>query len=364
MKNAILPTLTIGLFVGLMTLGACHKSQVTGLEEYRDYSLDDFSKIELDLSQAEAVSDNDMIMGAPVMMARLNDSIIAIYDANNEELIWFLNVDNKRYTSCLRKGEGPEESLGISNIFVQEGKLFVSPSRDSKMFEISSEPTVKLALKTPEDVSRTIRISDTEMICAPLSADSVRFVKADINRVISDTIGNLDFIPGEGTFVPRNILAQMSIALSEDRNTLVAANLGWNIIEVYDLKNDNSLILRGPVQIDSKVVEVETPFGTTYRQKPRWEFFRNPSVSKDGFDVGYIGVEVSSSKDFDKKISSILCFDLNGTPTVRLGLSEEALCYLIDYDTMTLYYVPNNREPVIMKYDLPLSYKELTTPKK
>lgn len=349
-------------FIGLGALTACQADNKTGREEYHDYSLNDFTRVELDLSQAETVSGDDMILGAPVMLEQLNDNTLAIYDANNENLIWFLNVDNKEFSNCLRKGEGPSESLGVSNIFVQDGKLFVSPSRDSKMFEITPEPMVKLALQTPEEVSKTIKISDTEMICAPLFADSVRFVKADINGVISDTIGNLNFISGEGKFVPRNTLAQMSIALSEDRNTLVAANLGWNIIEVYDLKNNNSLILRGPVQTDSKVVEVDTPFGTTYKQKPRWEFFRNPSVSKEGFDVGYIGVEVSTSKDLEKKISSILCFGLNGSPTVQLELSEDVLCYHIDYNTMNLYYVPNNREPVIMKYELPVSYKELVTP--
>jgi len=348
----------------LTSFYACQNHTVENTDTVRDYTLNDFSSIKLDLSKATEVSKYDMIMGAPINLELLNDSIMSIHDVKTENCIWLLNLNTGAYSNCLHKGEGPLESLSISNIYSQDGKLYASPSQDTKMFEIEVDPTtlhptIKNIGTTPNDIYRSIKISDTEFIYAPFFEDSVRFIKAKINGEVLDTIGNLNFVVSDEEFIPRNNLAQMNIAISQDRSTLVAANMSWNIIEVYDLTHNNSTILRGPVLIDSKVMKVEMPFGSTYKQKPRWKFFKNPSVSSKGFTIGYIGVEISSTEDLEREISSILCFDSNGFPTKQLLLNEEISCYTIDYGTMTLYFIPKDGEPVIKKYDLPLSYDEM-----
>lgn len=303
---------------------------------------------------AVQVSDDDMILGAPVSMVLMSDSLLSIYDARKDNYIWWLNVNNGTYSSCLHRGEGPNESFGVNNISLMDGDLFVSPSQDNKLFRISIDAdslssTINTLGTAKTDVLKGVMISDDEIIYAPFFEDSVRFVSAKISGEVVDTIGRLDFIAGEGDFVPRNSLAPFSMAVSKDRDVMVASNLGWNIIEVFDLIHNNSIMLKGPIEIESKVKMIETPFGRTAKQSPRWEMFRNPSVSEDGFDVGYIGVKIATSDDLNKKISSILCFDATGHPTKQLVLDEEILCYAIDYDTMTMYFVPTDGNPVVKK---------------
>lgn len=350
--------LTLGLF-------SCQNRTIENSEASINYSLTDFSVSELNLSQATQVSSDDMLIGAPVEMELINDSIITIHDAKNDNYLWLMNVNNGAYSNCLHRGEGPNESFGVNNICSEGGKLFVSSGRDNKLFEISVDfdslhPAINCLGTVKTDVFRSVMIDDDEIIYAPFFEDSVRFIRAKIGGEPIDTIGNLDFIVSESDIIPRNNIAQMNIAFSKSNNVLVAANMGWNIIEVYDLTYNNSIILHGPVEIDSKVKKIEAPFGSTSKQSPRWEMFRNPSISKNGFDVGYIGAKISTSKDLDKKISSILCFNASGLPTKQLALSEEILCYAIDYDTMTLYFIPKDGNPVVKKYDLPLSYDDLT----
>ena len=81
---------------------------------------------------AVQVSDDDMILGAPVSMVLMSDSLLSIYDARKDNYIWWLNVNNGTYSSCLHRGEGPNESFGVNNISLMDGDLFVSSSQDNK----------------------------------------------------------------------------------------------------------------------------------------------------------------------------------------------------------------------------------------
>ena len=189
---------------------------------------------------AVQVSDDDMILGAPVSMVLMSDSLLSIYDARKDNYIWWLNVNNGTYSSCLHRGEGPNESFGVNNISLMDGDLFVSSSQDNKLFRISIDAdslssTINTLGTAKTDVLKGVMISDDEIIYAPFFEDSVRFVSAKISGEVVDTIGRLDFIAGEGDFVPRNSLAPFSMAVSKDRDVMVASNLGRNIIEVIDL---------------------------------------------------------------------------------------------------------------------------------
>ncbi|MDE6369192.1 MAG: TolB-like 6-bladed beta-propeller domain-containing protein, partial [Muribaculaceae bacterium] len=254
-----------------------------------------------------------------------------------------------------------------SNTYINDGKLYVAPARDKKFFEISVdrnslEPTIKHVASGPDDIYKSILLADNEVIYAPFFADSVRFLRSTLDGMSADTIGNLDFMVCDDEFVPRNNLAQMNVAISSDRNTLVAANLEWDVIEIYDLAHNNEIELHGPIDIDTKVVKKELPIGITYTKKPRWEMFVNPVISNKGFTVGYNGIKIESSDDLGKGFSSILSFNLKGQPVKRLALSENINCYTIDPKTMTLYFVANDGEPIVKSIALPLSYKELVTP--
>ncbi|MDE5554710.1 MAG: TolB-like 6-bladed beta-propeller domain-containing protein [Muribaculaceae bacterium] len=353
--------------VAAASLIACQSKVVENTETIRHFTLDDFETVNLNVDNAEPVSDDDMILGYPKQIEMLDDNIMAIHDANNDKSIWFLNTTDGRYSNCMTKGEGPLESLGISNTYINDGKLYVAPARDKKFFEISVdrnslEPTIKHVASGLDDMYKSMLLADDEVVYAPFFADSVRFLRAMLDGVATDTIGNFYFMTGDDEFVPRNNLAQMNVAISADRNSLVAANLEWNAIEIYDLAHNNETMLLGPIDIDTKVVKRELPIGITYTKKPRWEMFLNPAISAEGFTVGYNGIKIESSDDLGKGFSNILSFTLDGQPTKRLVLSESINCYTIDPETMILYFVSNGEDPVIKKIALPISYKELVTP--
>ncbi|MDE6367881.1 MAG: hypothetical protein K2K94_01425, partial [Muribaculaceae bacterium] len=96
-------------------LMACQSKVVENTETISHFTFDDFETININLADAEQVSDDDMILGYPKQIEMLDDDIMAIHDANNDKSIWFLNTNDGSYSSCLTKGEGPLETLGISN---------------------------------------------------------------------------------------------------------------------------------------------------------------------------------------------------------------------------------------------------------
>ncbi len=361
MKNVIRMAVLSAVVSGLT---ACRQQVAEGTETVVDYTMDQFEEVSIDLSGAETIKCGDLLLGAPVAMTLVDDNVLAVYDPKNEDLITLMNPEIGAWSRCLHRGSGPNESLGVSNIYEQDGKLYVSPSQDGRMYEITVDRStlgteLECVAKLPEDMLRSVKVADDMLIYSPFFADSIRFVKTTTAGEAVDTIGNLELVVGTGEFVPRNSLAQMNIALSPDKSVMVAANMSWNVIELYDLEHDNLKVLRGPVEINSKIEKMELPFGTTYKQKPRWECFRNLSVTDKGFDVGYIGVEVTSSEDLERKISTILFFDIEGKPVKRLSLSEEVLCYALDYGSMTLYFVAKDGDPEVKKMKLPLAYKDM-----
>ena len=83
------------------------------------------------------------------------------------------------------------------------------------------------------------------------------------------------------------------------------------------------------------------------------------SACNDGFALGFAGRELKDREDYNKGPESILLFDWEGNPTKMLKLAVEIVDFTIDYNSMTLYALVDDSEPMVVKYPLPVSYDEL-----
>ena len=348
----------------MLILSGC--GTVNPTDRVNEYDFSSFDAIDLSTVEPQRVSPSEMTMSWPYGMCMVSDSIMALKDSRaGEKQVWLLNVNSGRFAQCLDYGQGPKECFGITNIWTSDGYLFAGGYYDHKVVKIAVDPDSLVAdaeciSVMPEAFLKIVALSDSSILYAPSMVFDVRYLLARTDGTIIDTIKEfhiMDRLP-EG-LRPQNSMSQMQIALSPDKRHLVSSNMAWPVTEIYSVPFDKTIVLNGPVNIDSKVKAVSNEVGTSYVQDRSWSMFFGISACNDGFALGFVGRELKDREDYNKGPESILLFDWEGNPTKMLKLAAEIVDFTIDYNSMTLYALVDDSEPMVVKYPLPVSYDEL-----
>ena len=363
-KNKIAMKISSKIFVSALCVSMLIVSScdTTGSKKgARSYDLSSFDMVDLSATEPQRVSPQEMIIGSAYDMCMVSDSILVFQSIRSQMQLWLLNVNSGEFAQCLHYGNGPKECLGITNIWKDNGSLFVAGFQDHKILKIDINPDslttdIEYITELSEDFLKVIPISDSTLLYAPISVPDTRYLLARMDGTVTDSLGVFylrDRV--EEGIIPKNHMFQINVTLSPDRQHMVVSNMDWPLIEIYDMPFDNCMVLDGPIKIDSKIQKVVGASGMIgYPQSPFWSVFFGLAACNDGFALGFIG-----SKESGKGPESLLLFDWEGNPTKKIDFGREIVDFTIDFKSMTVYALVNDPEPMVVKYALPLSYEEL-----
>ncbi|MDE6483324.1 MAG: TolB-like 6-bladed beta-propeller domain-containing protein [Rikenellaceae bacterium] len=333
----------------------------TPTEEVRNFDFTSFNVIDLSTVEPQRVSPQEMIIGISNNICMVSDSIMAIEDSNASDMqLWLLNVNSGKFAQCLYKGNGPKECLGTTNIWVDNGYLFAGGFHDHKIMRIAVDPDslttdIECLAELPEYFIKAITLSDSTLLYSPSTVPDVRYLSVSLDGTVTDTVGEFLLTDRlEEGIRPENHMFQTEIALSPDERHMVASGTFWPMIEIYSVPFDKTIVLNGPIEIDSKIEK--TQYGAF--QTPLWLILRNLNVCDDGFAVRFMGIKPYVDDSFNED-ESLLFFDWEGNPTKRFKLGRKITAFTVDFKSMTLYVLMDDPEPMVVKYALPVSYDEL-----
>lgn len=361
--NKTVMKISVKIVVSAFALSALAMSGcgTTPTEEVRSFDFTSFNVIDLSTVEPERVSPQEMIIGLSGNICMVSDSIMAIDIFNSDKMqLWLLNVNSGEFSQCLYRGRGPKECLGVTNIWEDGGYLFAGGFDDHKVMKIAVNPDslttdIECIAELPEYFIKVITLSDSTLLYSPSIVPDVRYLSVSMDGTVTDTVGEFLLTDRlEEGIRPENHMFQTEIALSPDERHMVASGTFWPMIEIYSVPFDKTIVLNGPIEIDSKIEK--TQYGAF--QTPLWLILRNLNVCDDGFAVRFMGIKPYVDDSFNED-ESLLFFDWEGNPTKRFKLGRKITAFTVDFKSMTLYALMDDPEPMVVKYALPVSYDEL-----
>ena len=321
------------------------------------FELSQFHEVNLSNS-ARIITDNPDILGIPVNISAINDSIIAVYsDIQNQRLILY-NTRSGKYQVAVKKGDGPLELLGISSMSTDDdGILWLAGSLDRKVLttkwnEEGNDAMTELKFRSSENLLRGVTDGKGGILGLPGVHRSVRIIKTDNAGNPIDSLGSFPQTALPDSITPDNFLFQSDIAYSPTADKLVIANLSWNEMEICTLSDGSDKIIKYPLKQDIEIKRRDFGFGYSYNPRPFWFMFSKACAGDKSFTVGFKGVEVKSDEDFERGIKKVLEFDWDGKPQRSLSFGEEIVTYDMDFKNKVIYTIENRPEPTLVKYQL------------
>lgn len=344
------------LWVGLLTLAEGCSPQLSEKFNTVFFTSDAPQTVQLETTSFKYVHTDSMTLARPSRICAIGDGLIAFVENKKSELVWIVDTNTGKFTSCVHKGHGPNETNSISNMWMEGGDLWYASSNDVKIGCVSiSKNPLGVTSQTKVHLNfcslRTISIGNNEFLTQVLE-ENCRLLRVNDRSEVVDTVGIFPIEDSSEKFEINNAQFQSYIAASPNKQHVVQACITWNKIEIYDAKMSLSNILTGPIEIDSKVIERNLPVGVQWVQSPAWDMFRGLSASNEGFYVGYIGQKFNPD-EAERGINTIFFFNWNGDLTKKMILPFEIECFDIDYATNTLFAIVSDPEPHLIMTKIP-----------
>ena len=260
----------------------------------------------------------------------------------------------------VRRGRATNEVLGINDIVVRDGDVWVSGNQDCKVLRLSLLPDERRF-----EVAEIFRFEKTQfMRIAPRSdgkgflildssSSDNRMILMDRSGVVQDTVGSfpeLERVPAE--WKPNNSIFQSDLSIAPNGRHTVLMCRSIDCIDIYDKEMELQRRLRGPLGVEFGVRVFEAGSFVQHIQDPMYFMFDGTVCDDDRFLVGYVGVRPQTEADFGRKIGSVLSFDWSGRPQKCYDLEQEILSFDVDWSTGRMYCLTNEAEPRIVWYDL------------
>lgn len=321
-------------------------------------NINDFEEIEIDQLSGKLVSD-DVAFGNAAFIKVVNDSIIAVKLVRTPEQVVLYNLKSGKSQTAVATGKGPQEMLRVATMSVTpDGDLTLVGSSDKKVMTVKWSDNDNVAMTNheftlPVDALAGVSCKLGKVAILPTYYKNARALITGCNDSTLISLGSFPIVEMPDSIKANNAMFQSDIAYSFENDCVVISTKTWNFIEIINLTDSTSKILRGPDYIDSRIVERKIPNGKYYQQDPMWFYYSCLSAGPKTFAVGYIGTKVEKDEDFEKKINRILEFDYSGKPLRSYNFSHDIEAFDIDYANRILYTIEERDEPVIMKYSLP-----------
>lgn len=322
------------------------------------FSLEDFETIQM-ASKRELITNNPDIIGKPVIIKHVNDSIVAICRMNDERQVVLYNLNTGADQTAVLQGEGPLEMLMVCDMSVdKEGNLYLAGMMDKKIMtskwneDGSKNAITEMKFRSPVDITKGVSDGIGGIIIMPATPDGNRLIMLDSIGNPVDSIGTFPKAEMPDSVKPNNFIFQADIDYSPEKYKTVIANLSWNEIAVYDHKSRDILLLISPLAKDVTIEKKYRGGGFSCIPKPFWHLYSGVSAGKDSFVVGLVGVRIESDSDYDRQTGTLLEFDWNGNPKRAFVPASELSMFDIDFENGYIYTIENDPDPVLFRYKI------------
>lgn len=315
-----------------------------------------FKTSELNIQEGVRIELKNLGMIKAHLIKSLGDGVVAIADVLSDNLLVLLDINTGRNVKVIKRGFSSSQMQSIDNLWMNSDTLFFAGAQDMKIgFCLIDKEKMTITAKKIKrmDVQfvRAISLNKDEYIYLPQTA-GCRLLK---KNYANGQIRNMADFPinymMEG-YVPDNFIFQANMQISPNRKQLVVANIMWNRIELFDADLSQVIKMTGPEKIDSEVTKHYYGNSYMYQQSNAVRTFLGLSCSDDQFMVGYLGLSLSDESNFNRGLSRIYSFDLNGNSQNEYLLGQEAENFDVDFKTMELFTITSQLEPCIVKYSL------------
>lgn len=269
----------------------------------------------------------------------LNISKLSKYYFNNYSL-----VNNELSKGYLRKGRGPDEAIGISDIGLTKSSMWAHDITLGNVLQISIDKALK------EEVSHQSVVKINNSIGRICMIDSLRYWRvANLSSTKKISIGNLansDFSEETGDFnhIPSDIPLEVfkdayssKILLKPDGEKTVVAYRYTDAIEIFNTSDKSYITIQGPEVFPVEYVAREAEDGHNFMAKTRKtrKAFVNVATTDE-----FIYILYSGCRNGDENWSygqEIYVFDWNGKPVKSYLLDRYVYTFGVSSDNSTIY---------------------------
>lgn len=290
------------------------------------------------------------------------DSGLYIFDINTKgnQIFHFYSFALDGFTSSyIGKGSGPYEAFSPKSSGIIDGMLWVLDFTTHKVIENDltnlNEKNWQKETKLVDFFNRIEILNENEIIANGLLGSHRKFQK--LNRHSGEIIsefGDFERVPGIFTDEILDDFFQANFALKPDGSQLVSV-YRWNeAIEIFDLEASESLLIRGPGNINNEFALKKDEFGMMV-------FERGGNIQKCYIDVfatdRFIYTLFSGNYDnvMDSQYSdTFYVYTWDGIPVTTIKVDRKIQSFSVSPDNSKIYsFDVDAGEVVYVSLDLP-----------
>ncbi len=267
-------------------VNSCNHNSAVGEKGIIVININDFEEIEIDQLSGKLVSD-DVAFGNAASIKVVNDSIIAVKLIRTPEQVVLYNLKSGKSQTAVVTGKGPQEMLRVATMSVTpDGDLTLVGSSDKKVMTVKWSDNDNVAMTNheftlPVDALAGVSCKLGKVAILPTYYKNARALITGCNDSTLISLGSFPIVEMPDSIKANNAMFQSDIAYSFENDCVVISTKTWNFIEIINLTDSTSKILRGPDYIDSRIVERKFLMGSiinkilcgfiiaVYRQVPR-----------------------------------------------------------------------------------------------
>lgn len=303
----------------------------------------------------------DYNVGMPYKLYEVDSGLyIFDIDAKDDRVFHFYSFPLDSFTaSYIGKGSGPYETFSPKSSGIVDKTLWVQDFTMHKVIENDltnlNEKNWQKETKLVDYFNRIEIFNENEIIANGLLGSHRKFQK--LNRHTGEIVsefGDFERVPESFTDEVMDDFFQANFALKPDGSQLVSV-YRWNeAIEIFDLEASESLLIRGPGNINNEFALKKDEFGMMV-------FERGGNIQKCHIDVfatdSYIYTLFSGNHDnvMDSQYSdTFYVYTWDGNPVTTIKVDRKIQSFSVSPDNSKIYsFDVNNGEIIYAALDLP-----------